>query len=794
MKVRNISQQQITLAKVLFCSILYCLFSSRLYAQTIRGTIRNMDNGKPIAGASVVLRNNIAPFAGVTDTAGQFIFLNLRPGYYSCEITSQGFEGRIIPEINLTAGKEQVLSIALRRSSNQLPELLITANQPGRRTTQQLAEIPLSRDQTLRFPATFFDPARLAMAYPGVAGNDDQANGLSIRGNNPASVRWRLEGVDVVNPNHLPNAGTFSDRPAAASGGVLMFSAQMLDNSSLLTGNYPAGYGDALGGVMDMNLRRGNTTQHEFTAQAGLIGLDMAAEGPLFGKGKNSYLVNYRYSTVGLLSQMGIPLGDEQIRFQDLSFKLHFSGKKGSEWTIFGVGGLNDNVFERKTDSSEIKQYKDLFNIDFTSKTGILGVANWTPLGKSTWIKTALVLSGQQNERLATSDLQETSDEQQETRTGIMVTLQHRLNDQWRASIGVNSQQIYYKALSVSGFSGETTRYTGLLNAYLWQPWTNWEWSAPNRHLTAQIGLHTNIYTVDDALKTRDASLEPRTSITWRANTRHRITLAYGFHSQLNPIWLEADNRVGSSDPYPNRGRGLVRSRQLGLRHHWQWRENWALKTELFWQKMSNIPVSTADRTFSLFNITELSALDALTTTGIAENKGVEINVEHYLTGGWFMLGNVTLFDSRYQGDDRVWRSSRWDLGHIVNLTMGREWQREPQTAGKVKAFGINGRATLTGGYRAIPVDLTASRQAGETRFDTADGWSEQLPAYVRLDLRVYWKRSLGNRRNSTFAMDFQNATMQKNVAYRFYDPFTDKVETKEQLGLIPNISWRLEF
>ncbi|MBK8426087.1 MAG: TonB-dependent receptor [Lewinellaceae bacterium] len=790
----NISLQQTSLAKVLFCTVLSCLFLPNLRAQTIRGTIRNTDNGLPVSGATIVLRNNIAPFAGTTDTAGQFVFQNLRPGYYACEITSQGFESQVIREINLTAGKEQVLNIALRRSASQLPELLITASQPGRRTMQPLAEIPLSRDQTLRFPATFFDPARLAMAYPGVAGNDDQANGLSIRGNNPASVRWRLEGVDVVNPNHLPNAGTFSDRPAAAGGGVLMFSAQMLDNSALLTGNYPAGYGDALGGVMDMNLRRGNTAQHEFTAQAGLIGLDMAAEGPLFGKNKNSYLVNYRYSTVGLLSQMGIPLGDEQIRFQDLSFKLHFSGKNGSEWTVFGLGGLNDNVFERKTDSTEIRQYKDLFNIDFTSKTGILGVANWTPLGKKTWLKTALVLSGQQNERLATSAVQQSSDEQTETRTGITLTLQHRLTHQWRASAGVNSQQIYYTALSVSGFSGETTRYTGLLNAYLWQPWTNWEWSAPNRYLTAQIGLHSNIYTADDAFDTRDVSLEPRASITWRANNRQRLTLAYGFHSQLNPLWLEADNRVGSGDPYPNRGSGLVRSRQLGLRHTWQWRDAWALKTELFWQRMSNLPVSTSDRTFSLFNITEFAALNALQTTGIAENKGLEINVEHYLSGGWFLVANTTLFDSRYQGDDLRWRASRWDLGHILNLTMGREWQRELQTAGKVKAFGINGRATLTGGYRAMPVDLAASRQAGETRFDTANGWSEQLPGYFRLDLRVYWKRSLGNRRNSTFAMDFQNATMQKNIAYRFYDPFTDRVETKEQLGLIPNISWRLEF
>lgn len=790
----NVSTQQRFKAKV-FGAILPCvLFFTTLSAQTIRGTVRNLDNGLPIAGATVLLSGIMTPSATTTDTVGVFIFQNLRPGYYTCEITLQGFESQVIQEINLTAGKEQVLTLALRRSASQLPELIVRANQPGRRSQQTLAEIPLTRDQTLRFPATFFDPARLAMAYPGVSGNDDQANGLSIRGNNPASVRWRLEGVDVVNPNHLPNAGTFSDRPAAASGGVLMFSAQMLDNSALLTGNYPAGYGDALGGIMDMNLRKGNTNQHEFTAQAGLIGLDVAAEGPLFGKDKNSYLVNYRYSTVGLLSQMGISLGDEQIRFQDLSFKFHFSGKKGSEWTVFALGGLNDNVFERKTDSTDIKQYKDLFDIDFNSKTGIAGIANWTPLGDKTWLKVALVISGQQNKRRASADIQQSEDEQTETRSGLVVTLQHRLSEQWRVSGGGNAQKIHFSGVSTFD---QSFLYLGNLNAYLWQPWINWEWSAPGRQVTAQLGLHSNIYTANAPLNTHNESLEPRASVNWRLNHRHRFTMAYGWHSQLNPLWLLADHRVGVSDPgqaYPNQGSGLVQARHLGLRHQWQWSHAWSLKTEMFWQNMSRIPVSRSDRSFSLFNITEIAALDNLSITGTAENKGLEVNLEHYLTGGWFLVANASLFDSRYKGEDLIWRASRWDLGHILNFTAGREWQRAVQENGKVKAFGINGRATYTGGYRVMPVDLAASRQAGTTQFDTSNGWSEQLPGYFRVDLRVYWKRSFGNRRNSTFAMDFQNATMQKNIAYYYYDPFTNQVETKEQLGLIPNISWRLEF
>jgi hypothetical protein len=309
------------------------------------------------------------------------------------------------------------------------------------------------------------------------------------------------------------------------------------------------------------------------------------------------------------------------------------------------------------------------------------------------------------------------------------------------------------------------------------------------------LGLQSNIYTNNDEPADHEARLEPRVSLNWRANNRHRFTLAYGLYSQLNPLWLKANFRSETEPSYsPNRLSGLVHSSQLGLRHTWQWGDAWALKSELFWHRMSRIPVSNADGTFSLFNITEIAAYDTLALTGIAENKGLEINLERYLTDGWFMAANATLFDSRYQGADDVWRASRWDLGHIFNLTAGREWQRSPRTEENVNSYGVNGRLTYTGGYRVMPVDLQASRDAGATRFDTSNGWSEQLPGYFRLDLRVYWKRSLGNRRNSTFAMDFQNLTMQENVAYYFYDPFTKKVEKKLQLGLIPNASWRLEF
>jgi len=782
---KYVSLPAVALAKAgLILSLL--TFSLLASAQTLRGIVRDAATGEEVVGANLRL-TGAADSLGettLTDISGQYIFQNLRPGYYTLEILYGGYSPMIIREISIAGGKETLLDINYDQNVD-LPMLTIV-NASNRRIVQPLSEIPLTREQTLRFPATFFDPARLAMAYPGVMNNDDQANGLSVRGNSPAFVRWRLEGVDVVNPNHLTNAGTFSDRPTAAAGGVLMFSAQLLDNSSLLTGSFPAGYGEALGGIMDMNLRRGNSRQHEFTAQAGLIGLDVAAEGPLFRKPTTnnqqpttaSYLVNYRYSTVGLLGQMGISFGDEEIDFQDLSFKLNFQGKNGGEWSLFGLGGLSNNVFEHKTDSASIEEFKDFFDIDYQSKTGIIGLSNWSPLGKKGWLKTTLAASGQTNERTSVSETYEqydSRDDISESKISGSVTLSQRLAPQWRLMAGAMLTRQFFRYESVLNTVPQETPEHEFVTA---QPWANATWNSRNEKTTVQAGLHSLIFPYKDRV-----TLEPRLTVTQQLAPNHRLSLSGGRYSQIAPLWLAEANL------------DLLRAWHAGLRHTWNATPDWVFKGEIFWQQQDEVGVDNIPSTFSLLNENEYRNYQnkTLVYNNLGKNYGLEVTAERYFTGGWFALANATLFQSEYRGSDAVWRSSRWDSRHLFNLVAGKEWQRD-RRPGQVRAFGLNGRLGWSGGLRAMPVDAAASAQAGATVFDAREGFSVQQKDYFRLDLRVYWKRSLGNRRNSTFAMDFQNATMQENIAYQFWDPYTQSVETKYQLGLIPNLSWRLEF
>ncbi|MEZ4904229.1 MAG: hypothetical protein R2822_21990 [Spirosomataceae bacterium] len=71
----------------------------------------------------------------------------------------------------------------------------------------------------------------------------------------------------------------------ATGGGVSALSVNVLSNSDFFTGAFPAEYGNATSGVFDLKLRKGNSDKREYAAQVGLMGADIAAEGP-FAKAK----------------------------------------------------------------------------------------------------------------------------------------------------------------------------------------------------------------------------------------------------------------------------------------------------------------------------------------------------------------------------------------------------------------------------------------------------------------------------------------------------------------------------
>ncbi|MBU3745464.1 MAG: carboxypeptidase-like regulatory domain-containing protein [Sediminibacterium sp.] len=304
--------------------------------QTIRGTVTDHSVKTPLAGASIVLQGTrIQP--AIADSAGNFTIENVPVGRHTLLISYVGYKNYQVQNVLIESGKQPFFMIEMEEAIISTAAVVVQSRPNKQKSLNEMSVVStrlMNVDETRKYAAGLNDPARIATAYAGVSTQGD-ANNLIIRGNAPNGLLWRLEGVDIPNPNHFAKVGT-------SGGGISILSAQLLANSDFMISAFPAEYGNALSGVFDIRLRKGNNTRREHTFSASTIGIDAATEG-YFKKGYGgSYLVNYRYGFLTLMQQLGLQIGEAATTFQDLSFHIHLPTKKMGSFSIFGFGGNSE--------------------------------------------------------------------------------------------------------------------------------------------------------------------------------------------------------------------------------------------------------------------------------------------------------------------------------------------------------------------------------------------------------------------------------------------------------------------
>lgn len=750
--------------------------------QTIRGMVADADNNQPLVGATVALLETT--YGTVTDSVGTYRLQNVPVGRYQLHVSYVGKESVSVP-ILVESGREFVQTVELHTNPANLETVIVKA--PKNRVVHPVSTKTITVEETLRFPATFYDPARLATTFAGVVNDNDQANGIAIRGNSPNGLSWRLEGVEIVNPNHTPNAGTFSDRVTINGGGTNILSAQLLDNSFFLTGAFPAQYGNVLSGVLDMRLRKGNDERHEFIGQIGLIGIDVAAEGPLSRSSKASYLVNYRYSTVGLLTSLGLDFGDEEIAFQDLSFNLTFPTQTAGTFTVFGVGGISENIFEAQRDTTEWEFQKDRYDINFKSKTGILGATHTLSLGDRNLWQTSFATSALESTR--TGNLLDAAfvpttverDEYIQSKTSFTSSFSHRLNETNRLRVGIFVTQHRNNITSIDDLTENIA--VGKGDGILLQPYFNWRSNLTPR-LTLNAGLHYLHFTFNET-----QALEPRLALNYTLGSGQQLSLAYGLHSQLQLPQLYFAEIAGGN---PNKDLGFTKSHHIVVGYENPLSASTILSVEAYYQALFDVPIiDNPTSSFSALNLLEGFVSEPLVNEGTGKNYGLEVSIQKNLTNDVYFLGNASLYESKYTGGDGIERNTRFNGNYIFNLTGGKEWKWNRENRRMI--MGVNARAAVLGGFRDTPIDAEKSAEEDETVYINSEAFTLKQQDYFKIDLRVYYKKNKPHR-TTTWALDIQNLTNQQNVAFHYFDQGKGEIVTKYQLGLIPILTYRIEL
>lgn len=756
------------------------------YTQQLRGTVVDLVLQKPLAGATVRI-----PALGRSVTAneeGVFRFTDVPVGTYQLVISYSGFKDASLDNIIVNAGKETVLTVPLETLVKVESEVVLKANSKKNRPLNDMSAVSaraFTVEETQKYAAAVNDPLRMATAFAGVMAADDGNNHIVIRGNSPTGLLWRMEGIDIPNPNHFGSVG-------ASGGGISILSSQVLSNSDFVTGAFAAEYGNALSGVFDLKLRKGNNERREFTVQAGILGMNVAAEGPISAFYKGSYLVNYRYSTLELLGKLGVKIGDGSINYQDLSYNIYLPAGKAGDFTLFGFGGLSSDIPVTELDSSRWDEKDDRFPSKFISNTGMSGITHTISLGRNTTLRSAVGFSITkigENEKYIGDDYSLTDSYKDSYKTRkwtLSSTINHRFNNRHNLRAGIIANLIgfnYYRNSMWQG-GGETINAIG--NTETMQGFAQWQYRVSN-DFTVNTGLHYLHLTYNQS-----SAVEPRISMKWDISRKSSIAFGYGLHSQLQAlgVYFAQVQGTGGEISHPNRELGFTRSHHFVLSHNYLLAKNLRLRTEIYYQHLFNVPVSPADsNTFSALNIFDDFVLDPLVNKGKGKNYGIEISLEKYLANNFYFTLNNSIYQSKYKASDGVERNTRFNGNYIINLTGGKEFVNEK----KAKTFGINIKTIYAGGYRNTPVDIERSRQAGYAIFDEKDAYSLQNPAYFRTDLRVSmkWNRK---RLTSTLSLDIQNVTNRENIFTQYYDVKTETMVNSYQTGLIPILNYKIEF
>ncbi|MEM8601974.1 MAG: TonB-dependent receptor [Bacteroidota bacterium] len=754
--------------------------------QTIRGVVLDRDTRAPLPGANVVLVDSDPLIGAATDVDGRFEIASVPLGRQTIQVRFLGYAPRILPNVLVRAGQETVLEIVLTEQLVEGAEVVVRAEALDGRPLDDLAAVSarsFSVEEAQRYAGAVDDPARLITAFAGVAtsGSGVQDNAVAIRGNAPKGVGWRLEGVPIPTPSH------FAGLTVAGGGGLTLFSGRLLSNSDVFTGAFPAEYGNALAGVFDMHFRTGNPATREHTAQIGVIGVEAASEGPIRRDGAATYLVNYRYSTLGLLMPL-LPT-EGTLTYQDLAFKLAFPTRHAGRFEVWGIGGLDAQSDVANTDSTEWEyDFQDRTEADLGLGVGAGGVTHHLTLGDATYLRTSAAATAQYTDWTQTrldDDLvlqPELSLRSTDGRAILSSVLTHKFSPRHLSRSGVTAQGLFYDLDVRSALDNQPPLVPvaqGDGQTMLWQAFSQSR-VTPVVGLDLSLGVHAQHLTLTGA-----TAIEPRLGVSWAFAEGQALSLGYGLHSQAEDLRVYLAQMPDGTQP--NQDLDFARAHHVVLGYCRALGEATRVQVEAYAQRLFDVPV-VADSSFSLLNLRQdWTFAEPLVNDGAGTNVGVEVTLERALRNGFYALATASLFRSRYRGGDGMWRASRFDQGYAVNVLAGREFQ-----LGRSNLLGLNVRVAALGGERRSPVDALASVLQEEVVFDETRAFDDRMPAIWLLDLTTTYRIN-GQRLSHVIALQLKNALAAKDTALE-YNLRLDAVEEVREGTLLPVLSYTLEF
>lgn len=768
-----------------FCGI----SSSQSITQTVKGKVFDKITKEPIVGSNIIILNSDPLMGTITNFDGDFILENVPVGRQHFKASMLGYETIHINDILVSSGKQVSLNIELQEAATELNEIILIPKRKKEIPLNAMATLSSRQftvEETQRYAGGLDDPSRLVSSFSGVASPSVKSNGISVRGNSPSGLLWRIEGVEIPSPNH------FADLDIAGAGALTALSNQVMGNSDFFTGAFPAEYGNATSGVFDINLRSGNDSEREYSIQAGILGLDFSTEGPFSKKKDATYLFNYRYSTLALITSL-LPDDAGILKYQDLSYKIKIQTKKAGVFSLWGLGAY-DGIDNEALDLEERESEDDGWDSQLSQYLFAAGINNKAKINSKSFLNTTLALSGNGlnfKEQYITENLEKLPPSVSKKST-YKITLQSQLNTYFSDG-HYNRSGFYtnYLGYDLDVNSATDTQGTPPIsiakendNSMLFQ-----FFSQSRFKLTQKLQLNTGFHLQYFDLS-KDVSFEPRIALKYQLNEKQSFALAYGRHSRIESLPIYFVNNEGNQ---PNKDLKLMKSNHFVFSYNTMLTENLKLSVEPYYQRLSNVPVSP-DSYISTLNIqNNLFFNDALVSQGTGKNIGIDLSLERYLKNGFYWMFSASAFDSKYTANDGISRNTRFNKNYLFNALVGKEW-----LVGKEKnnLLSANFRLNYLGGNRIEAIDMQSSLNQQEVVYgETTDNLSfaNKFPDVPITSFTISFRKNKP-KHSSVWSLQVLNAAQTEEFDHHLYNLNTGMLDTNFSKTVIPNISYKIEF
>jgi hypothetical protein len=790
----------------------------QLPTQNVRGKVVDSETNFPLVGVRIELKTGEENTPKtISNVEGEFELKKIPVGKYQLVATMSLYESRTLT-IEVNSGRETIVTIPLTEMISTQEEVTVTARKKGEVMNEMaiISAQQFSVEETNRYPGSRMDPARMASNFAGVNGADDSRNDIVVRGNSPLGVIYRVEGIDIPNPNHFAIAGS-------SGGPVSVLNNKILGNSDFFMSAFPAEYGNSSSGVFDLKLRNGNNRQFEFTGQFGFLGTEFLAEGPMSKNGKSSFLVMGRYSTLSLFQTLGIQIGTDAVPvYGDGAFKFNWQLKKGGNLSFFGLGGKSNisiMISEQKEFSEEFYGEGDRDQYFGTS----MYTTGWNykkTLSEKTFLSSTLALS-LENQRTRHEYIYGRSVDTTNNTIlfdTIYPMMSYRFNIGKISGYTAINHKISKKHLLKAGISFDIFRMNFLdsvlldldvpddyvlrwdynQTALLIQPFVQWKWRI-NDDMDFTAGLHAQYFSLSNSVSVA----EPRLGWKYRLKGNQSIFAGAGLHSQTQPMYTYAYNVLPNQtvSPTSNLNLDFIRSIHSGVGYEKFFNKGFSVRSEAYYQYLYNVPVTIAPSAFSMINVgSGFSRLfqDSLQNTGTGFNYGLELTVQKYFDKSFFFLFSATVYDSKYRGSDNVLRNTSYNSRYIANLLAGKEFK-----IGEKNIIGLGLKVTRAGGRRYGLVDVAATDASKEIIFLDSAFNDLIFRDYFRLDFKISWRLNT-HKVTHEIGLDLVNILNTRNLLSLAYNPAIRPQDMmnpnyqpwaeKTQLGFLPIFYYKIDF